>query len=316
MIPLDFSYLLHRRPVPKPLALENLIFNQFVEFLIPHGISQIGNPLRRLGAQIGFTAVLHTWGQNLLFHSHLHCVVTGGGLSPDGARWTSARQRYLLPVKVLGKLFRGKFLAGLQQAYRAGELRLTGSTASLATLARFRRLLGTLYRRAWVVYAKPPFGAAEQVYRYFGRYTHRVAISNARLVSLEEGQVRFRYKDYADDSVWKVMRLSAEEFLRRFLLHVLPKRFVRIRHYGPLASRNVNTRLARCRELLTHHTPSSPSEANSDADVPHSPEPECCPHCQGATAALELGGREHAATVVGINSGGTSARLLMNHDPA
>ena len=269
---------------------------------------------RRLGAQIGFTAVLHTWGQNLLFHPHLHCVVTGGGLSPDGARWTSARQRYLLPVKVLGKLFRGKFLAGLQQAYRAGELRLTGSTASLATLARFRRLLGTLYRRAWVVYSKPPFGAAEQVYRYFGRYTHRVAISNARLVSLEEGQVRFRYKDYADGSVWKAMRLSADEFLRRFLLHVLPKRFVRIRHYGLLASRNVNTRLARCRELLTHHTPPSPSESNSDADVPHSPEPECCPHCQGPLQrwSWEAGSAPRATTVAADVPAGACARLLVN----
>lgn len=283
LLPVEYFHVVFTLPEQlKPLALKNrrliygLLFRAASQTLL-----QLATDPMRLGAQIGFTAVLHTWGQNLLFHPHLHCVVTGGGLSPDSARWISARQGYLLPVNVLGKLFRGKFLAGLQQAYHAGELRLTGSVASLAAPVQFRKLLGTLYRQAWVVYAKPPFGGAEHVFRYLGRYTHRVAISNARLVSLDDGQVRFRYKDYADGSVWKVMRLSADEFLRRFLLHVLPKRFVRIRHYGLLASRNVNTRLARCRELLNHHTPPSPSESNSDADVPHTPEPKCCPHCQG-----------------------------------
>ncbi|MFQ5734576.1 MAG: transposase [Planctomycetaceae bacterium] len=222
-----------------------------------------------------------TWGQNLLFHPHLHCVVTGGGLSPDGSRWIiPARRGYFLPVKVLGKLFRGKFLAGLQEAYRSGELQLNGSVAALTDPARFRELLTTLYRQNWVVYAKPPFGGAEQVYRYLGRYTHRVAISNGRLLSLQGGQVRFRYKDYAGNSTWKVLKLSAEEFLRRFLLHVLPKRFVRIRHYGLLASRNVSTRLKRCRELLEKATTETQPEPTTDDRVPQSPEPERCPRCR------------------------------------
>jgi len=193
---------------------------------------------------------LHTWGQNLLFHPHLHCVVTGGGLSPDGCRWVSARPGYLLPVKVLARLFRGKFLAGVQEAYHAGQLNLGGSVAALADPQVFRRWLDALYRQDWVVYAKRPFGGAQQVFRYLGRYSHRVAIANSRLLALEDGQVSFRWKDYADDQRTKVMRLTADEFIRRFLLHVLPKRFVRIRHYGLLAGRQVATQWARCRQLL------------------------------------------------------------------
>lgn len=252
LLPVEYFHVVFTLPEQlKPLALKNrrlvydLLFRAASETLL-----QLAADPKRLGAQIGFTAVLHTWGQNLLFHPHLHCVVTGGGLAPDGSRWIAARKGYFLPVKVLSKLFRGKFLAGLKEAYEADRLNLTGSVAELADSQRFRQLLQGLYRQAWVVYAKPPFGGAEEVYRYLGRYTHRVAISNARLVSLEAGQVRFRYKDYADGSTWKVMQLSAEEFLRRFLLHVLPRRFVRIRHYGLLAGRNVPTRLVRCRELL------------------------------------------------------------------
>jgi len=205
---------------------------------------------RRLGAQPGITAILHTWGQNLLFHPHLHCVVTGGGLSPDGQRWRATRPDYFLPVKVLGRLFRGKFLAGLKEAYEHGQFSCTGSVTALADPKAFRALLDTLYRQNWVVYAKRPFGGAQQVFRYLGRYSHRVAIANARLLALTDGQVSFQWKDYADGSRTKIMRLSAEEFIRRFLLHVLPKRFVRIRHYGLLAGRNVSTRLARGRQLL------------------------------------------------------------------
>src|SRR6516165_31288 len=196
---------------------------------------------RRLGAQVGITALLHTWGQNLLFHPHLHCVVTGGGLSPDGSRWIATRSGYLFPVKVLGRLFRGKFLAGLKEAYQAGQLTLGGSVADLAEPAAFGRWLDGLYRQDWVVYAKRPFGGARQVFRYLGRYSHRVAIANSRLLALEDDQVLFHWRDYADDNRLKVMRLTAEEFIRRFLLHVLPKRFVRIRHYGLLAGRNVTT---------------------------------------------------------------------------
>src|SRR5262245_26578359 len=163
---------------------------------------------KRLGAQVGFTAILHTWGQNLLFHPHLHCVVTGGGLSPDGARWVAGSARYFLPVRVLGALFRGKFLAGLRAAYAAGELTLSGSAAAFADPTAFQRSVKDLYRRPWVVYAQPPFGGPEHVFRYLGRYSHRVAIANSRLVAVADGQVSFTWKDYADGSRVKVMNLT------------------------------------------------------------------------------------------------------------
>lgn len=285
LLPVEYFHVVFTLPEQlQPLALKNrrvvydLLFRAASQTLL-----QLAADPKRLGAQIGFTAVLHTWGQNLRFHPHLHCVVTGGGLSPDGSQWITARQGYFLPVKVLSKLFRGKFLAGLKEAYHAGKLELTGSVAELTDPRRFRGLLDGLYRQAWVVYAKSPFGGAEQVYRYLGRYTHRVAISNGRLIALEAGQVRFRYKDYADGSTWKIMQLSAEEFLRRFLLHVLPKRFVRIRHYGLLAGRNVPTRLARCRELLRSLTverePPDPSPGEGDLTALES-DLLLCPHCR------------------------------------
>ena len=237
---------------------------------------------QRLGAQVGITAILHTWGQNLLFHPHLHCVVTGGGLALDGQRWVAGRRRHLLPVKVLGKLFRGKFLAGLKQAYQAGELTLTGSVRSLGDPRAFHHLLRQLYSQDWIVYAKRPFGGAEQVFRYLGRYSHRVAIANSRLVSMEHDRMSFRWKDYADHHRAKVMTVSAEEFLRRLLLHVLPKGFVRIRHYGLLAGVNVATKLQRCRQLLGQQTPSEPQALKCWIDRVWEwtgQDPRRCPRC-------------------------------------
>ena len=270
----------------QPLALKNrrliyrLLFRAASETLLT-----IAADPQRLGAQIGFTAILHTWGQNLLFHPHLHCVVTGGGLSHDAKRWVSARPGYLLPVRVLGRLFRSKFLAGLKAAYDRHELQLSGSVATLAAPRAFGQLMRRLYRQNWVVYAKPPLGGADQVYRYLSRYTHRVAISNGRLLSLHGDQVRFRYKDYADNCRLKEMLLSAEEFIRRFLLHVLPKGFVRIRHYGLLASRNVATQLEHCRQLLGSEAP--PLQTGSGEALPrqpllnhHSATSRICPRCQ------------------------------------
>jgi hypothetical protein len=217
-------------------------------------------------------------------------VVTGGGLSLDGSRWISSRPRYFLPVKVLGRLFRGKFLAGLKEAYHEGQLTLGGSMAGLAEPRAFQRWLDALYRQDWIVYAKPPFGGATQVFRYLGRYSHRVAISNSRLLALENGLVSFRWKDYADDHRIKVMHLPAHEFLRRFLLHVLPKRFVRIRHYGLFAGRKVSNQLARCQQLLgmpatepfIERSCSDWVRAWSGQDL------HCCPRCQSPLSRQPL----------------------------
>jgi Putative transposase/Transposase zinc-binding domain len=239
----------------------------------------------RLGAQVGFTAILHTWGQNLLFHPHLHCVVTGGGLSPGGDRWVAGNARYFLPVRVLGKLFRGKFLAGLRAAYVAGELVLTGTAAEFIDPPAFQRLVNDLYRRSWIVYAQPPFGGAEHVFRYLGRYSHRVAIANARLVAIDDGHVSFQWKDYADGSRVKVMRLTADEFIRRFLMHVLPKGFVRIRHFGLMAGSNVATKLPRCRTLLQSPEPvaTGPRKTWIDRMLEWTGQDLTrCPHCEGA----------------------------------
>lgn len=283
LLPVEYFHVVFTLPEQlKPLVLKNrrVLYNLLFQSAAQTLLELAADP-KRLGAQIGFTAVLHTWGQNLLFHPHLHCVVTGGGLSPDGHKWVPARPGYLLPVKVLGKLFRGKFLAGLESAYLAGELRLSGSVALLTDTRQFQRLLDTLYRQDWIVYAKPPFGGARQVYRYLGRYTHRVAISNGRLVSMTNGRVCFRYKDYADENHVKQMTLSADEFIRRFLLHVLPKRFVRIRHYGLMAGRNVTTKLARCSELLETADCKAAPATPADKSVLQIPDPQRCPHCQG-----------------------------------
>src|SRR6516165_913639 len=239
---------------------------------------------QRLGAQVGITAILHTWGQNLLFHPHLHCVVTGGGLAPDGQHWVAGRRRYFLPVKVLGKLFRGKFLAGLKKAYQAGQLKLTGSVMHLGDPRAFQQLLQQLYSNNWVVYAKRPFGGATQVFRYLGRYSHRVAIANSRLVSMDHDRVSFQWKDYADNHRTKVMTVSAEEFIRRLLLHVLPKGFVRVRHFGLLASVNVATKLQRCRQLLGQETPSGTQPAKCWVDRVSEwtgQDPRRCPHSHG-----------------------------------
>lgn len=210
---------------------------------------------KHLGAEIGFLAVLHTWGQNLQAHPHIHCVVPGGGLSPDGQRWVGSRENFFLSVKVLSRLYRGLFVSRLRTAYESGQLEFHGQIAELAKPKMFDRLLRTLSDIEWVVYAKRPFGGPEQVVSYLGRYTHRVAISNHRLVSNENGKVSFRWKDYrrakdGSENANSTMELDAHEFIRRFLLHVLPRGFVRIRRFGLLANRKREAKLAKCRELL------------------------------------------------------------------
>jgi hypothetical protein len=213
---------------------------------------------RHLGGEIGLTAVLHTWGQNLGQHIHLHCVVTGGALASDGSRWIPARRRFLFPVRALSKVFRGKYLAALHDARARGSL-----PADLDTDKLMRALRGT----PWVVYAKPPFGGPAQVLAYLGRYTHRIAISNQRILALHDGQVTFRWRDYADAQRSKLMTLPAEEFLRRFLLHVVPAGFQRIRHFGLLANRRRTPALARCRELLHASAPPAPPPRESTVEL-------------------------------------------------
>jgi hypothetical protein len=205
---------------------------------------------KHLGAEIGFIAILHTWSQNLQHHPHLHFVVPGGGLSADGERWVPCRPGFFLPVRVLSRLFRRLFLTQLQAAFDAGSLQFFNALESLKAPAAFEAHLAPTRQTDWVVYAKPPFGGPQQVLAYLGRYTHRVAISNNRLIDFTDGQVSFRWKDYRHESRQKVMRLDAQEFTRRFLLHVLPSGFQRIRHYGFLANRHRTAKLARCRELL------------------------------------------------------------------
>ena len=217
---------------------------------------------KHLGAEIGFFAVLHTWGQNLMFHPHLHCVVPGGGISPDGKRWIPCRPDFFLPVRVLSPLFRRLFLEWLEKAFEDDQLKFFSSLEQLQDHRAFLRYLAPLRKKKWVVYAKKPFAGPQQVLDYVGRYTHRVAISNNRILNIEDGQVTFRYKDYRNGSQQKTMTLSAHEFIRRFLLHVLPEGFHRIRYYGFLGNRYRKEKLEQCRQLLgmIPREPDSPSE--------------------------------------------------------
>ena len=252
LLPVPYFHVVFTLPDElNPLLLRNKAAGYKILFeSATQTLRQIARDPKHLGAEIATTAILHSWGQNLLFHPHLHCVVTGGGLALDGKRWISGRKDYFLPVKVLGKLFRWKFLAALDHAHKKDQLDLSGSTAELRDPVRWVALRDRLYRKDWVVYAKPPFGGPQQVFRYLGRYTHRVAISNHRLVRVQNGKVTFTARDYKNGGKRKSLTLDADEFLRRFLLHVLPKRFVRIRHYGIYAARNVQTKLVLARELL------------------------------------------------------------------
>ena len=221
--------------------LYNLLFKASAETL-----SELAQDKRHLGATIGFTSVLHTWGQNLMYHPHIHCIVPGGGQSFMG-KWISSRRKFFIPVKVLSRKFRGKFLCYLKQA----KLEFRGAQEYLSNELAFWNLLDTLYNKEWIVYCKPPFKNAECVLEYLGRYTHRVAISNNRILSMEGGSVSFKWRDYRDNNQWKVMTVTAHEFIRRFLVHILPPGFMKIRHYGLLGNRNKSKKLTVCKRL-TH----------------------------------------------------------------
>jgi hypothetical protein len=261
-----------------------------------------------LGAEIGFFAVLHTWGQNLQFHPHVHCVVPGGGLSPDGQRWVSCRPNFFLPVRVLSCLFRRLFLESLQKAFDSGKLQFFKTLESLRERHAFVALLDRMKAREWVVYAKRPFAGPQQVLDYVGRYTHRVAISNNRLLDIENDQVRFRWKDYRDGGQLKTMTLSAGEFIRRFLLHVLPDGCQRIRYYGFLGNRYRKEKLNQCRRLLGMPTPAAPTKpAQRDyrdryeeltGDSLHQ-----CPQCkQGRMLVIEILPRLPCKSALSIDS--------------
>ena len=245
--------------LPQPIAAIAFYNRQLVYDMLFHATAEtlltIAADAQRLGVATGFFAVLHSWGQTLHFHPHLHCVVPAGGLSADHERWIYGSRKFLLPVKVLSKRFRRLLLAALEKAYAAGKLRFSGDLAPLCDPAAFARYLAPLHDRKWVVYAKAPFGGPQHVLEYLGRYTHRVAISNGRLRTLENDQVSFEWKDYRDGNQSKLMTLPADEFIRRFLQHAVPPGFQRIRYYGFLANCHRAAKLALCRQLLA--TPTS-----------------------------------------------------------
>ena len=258
-------------------VLYDLLFRSVASTLL-----EVAADPKHLGAEIGFFAILHTWGQNLLHHPHLHCAIPAGGLAPDHSRWIRPRYCFFLPVKVLSRVYRGKFVAGLRRAFRRRQLDLGGTLQHLAEPKCFAAFLRTLFRQDWVVYAKPAFGGPAHVLRYLGRYTHRVAISNHRLVAFDGKQVTFRWRDYARGNRQREMTVSAEEFIRRFLLHVLPRGFVRIRNFGFLANAHRAALLPLCRHLL-----GMAPRNDSDAARPCEPVTWPCPVCQGTMVTVE-----------------------------
>jgi hypothetical protein len=252
LLPTPYVHVVFTLPRPlAPLALQNkkvvydLLFRTSAETLL-----EVARDPKHLGAEIGFFSVLHTWSQKLELHPHVHCVVPAGGLSADRTRWIKPRYAFFLPVKVLSRVFRGKFVAALKRAFQDGQLSFYGDLRPLAQPKTFDAWLRPLFRKDWVVYAKRPFGGPEYVLRYLGRYTHRVAISNHRLVSFVNQKVTFRWRDSAHKNEQRLMTLSLDEFLRRFLLHLLPDSFVRIRNFGFLANRRRSTFLPLCFQLL------------------------------------------------------------------
>jgi putative transposase/transposase-like zinc-binding protein len=286
LVPLNYFHVVFTVPHQlSPLMLQNkrtlydLLFRCVADTLL----EVAANP-KRLGAEIGFLCVLHTWGQTLIHHPHIHCVVPAGGFAPGRARWIKPKSAgFFLPTAVLSDVFRGKFVDALRNLFRRNKLAFHGSLAELAEPRSFARLLRVLHRHPWVVYAKKPFGGPEHVLHYLARYTHRVAISNHRLIGMEDGKVTFRWKDYAHGGKKRKMTLAAEEFIRRFLLHVLPKGLARIRHYGWMANRVRGERAALCRALLAADAP-EPATATV-ADDAHT---RRCPVCGGVIEVVEM----------------------------
>ena len=309
LLPVPYFHLVVTLPHElKPLARFNPepVFHLLFESA-SRALRQFARDYEGLQAQVGFTAVLHTWDQDLNFHPHLHLVVTGGGLSPDGSRWVAARNSFLPPVRALSKIIRGKFLEALEKAFREG--RLKGQVPCLEDPGQFQRFLRQLRRKKWVVYAKGSFGGSPKAYQYLSRYTHRVAISNHRLVSLAQGKVSFRARDNSRPGHQRLVTITAPEFIRRFLGHVLPPRFVKIRHYGLMAPANARTKLEKARALLTLQAPgaiaapqslelATPSETNTWQEMLRAltgRDLTICPNCgQGRIIRTKLTGNEDA----------------------
>jgi hypothetical protein len=284
LVPLEYFHTVFTVPQQlSELMLQNkrLLYNLLFRCVAATLLEVAANP-KRLGAEIGFLCVLHTWGQTLIHHPHIHCVVPAGGFAPGRAQWVRPKRAgFFLPIEVLSEVFRGKFTDALKSLFRRKKLAFHGSLAWLAEPRSFARFLHTLHQHKWVVYVKKPFGGPEHVLHYLARYTHRVAISNHRLIGMEDGKVTFRWKDYAHGAKKRKMTLAAEEFIRRFLLHVLPKGLVRIRHYGWMANRCRRQRAALCRALLGE--PAALAEpATQDA-----PPSRRCPLCGGPVEVIE-----------------------------
>jgi hypothetical protein len=289
LLPVEYHHVVFTLPAEvADVALANraLVYDLLMRSAAATLREVAANP-QRLGATVGVLMVLHTWGHNLHHHPHVHCIVTGGGLSCNRAgrieaspRWVACRHGFFLPVRVLSRLFRGKFLAALRTAWDQGQLVWPGRLAGLIDPPTRAAWYASLYAKDWVVYAKRPFGGPAQVLKYLARYTHRVAISNARLLELRDGRVTFRFKDYADGQRPKTMTLDAVEFLRRFVQHVLPKGFVKIRHYGLLANAQREARLGRCRRLLLVVNVAATLPTTEQALIEPA-QPRCCPACGG-----------------------------------
>ena len=302
LLPVAYFHVVFTLPTPiAVIAYQNkavvyaMLFEAAAETL-----RTIGADAKHLGAEIGITMVLHTWGQTLTHHPHVHCIVPGGGLSPDQSRWIDCRPGFFLPVRVLSRLFRRLFIEKLEAAHKTGKLRFFGDLATLADSQAFADVLAPLRRAEWVVFAKRPFAGPTPVLAYLSRYTHRIAISNRRLVRLDDGKVTFTWKNYRNGSAPNTMTLAADEFMRRFLLHVLPDGFQRIRHYGFLANGHRRAKISLIRRLLgatidppvvaagTKSLPHAETEAATSATPP-------CPSCGGAMAVIEIlpGPRRH-----------------------
>jgi len=292
LLPVPYFHVVYTLPSElRDIAYQNkrVIYNLLMKAAAETTLAIASDP-KRLGARIGITAVLHTWGSALTHHPHVHMIVPGGGLSLDTTRWIAARSNFLVHVNVLARLFRGKMLAMLMHAHDAGELKFFNTHAGLADKTAFQRFIAPLRRIKWVVYCKAPFAGPEQVLRYLSRYTHRVAISNRRLVAADSEAIAFRWKDYRGNGAdrWKTMRLQPHEFIRRFLLHVLPKGFHRIRHYGLFASTNRAQNIATARALLEVAAPAAGPQEQPDL-APHTPRvlPCPCPCCGARMIVIE-----------------------------